>query len=210
MIYIGNPNRRVGDALEQAKSRAQIVSGVLLLLIGIVWCIGLVGLGDPDPDNLEIYWKDIPLLYLDIVVHGILGVFNLIVGIALFIEIRHIRLVGMTVCISDILVPIVFIAIWSRIPLIGFLLVIFQILVDVVFLVMACIALAFIIIAMKNVKDKEKMEAAYAQMPPQQYPPAGYGQPPPPMVPQCNACGGPLDFAHQYNRWFCPRCNRYL
>jgi len=72
-----------------------------------------------------------PLIYLDIGVHGILGVFNLIIGIALFLEIRHIRLVGLSICLSDILVPIMFIWIWSRIPLIGFLLVIFQILVDI-------------------------------------------------------------------------------
>jgi DNA-directed RNA polymerase subunit RPC12/RpoP len=30
-----------------------------------------------------------------------------------------------------------------------------------------------------------------------------------PASPPCAACGTPLQFVHQYQRWFCPRCNQY-
>lgn len=46
--------------------------------------------------------------------------------------------------------------------------------------------------------------------PPPQYPPPQY--PPQPYMPQgyaCPACGMPLTYVAQYNRWYCNNCRAY-
>jgi flagellar basal body-associated protein FliL len=54
----------------------------------------------------------------------------------------------------------------------------------------------------------------YAQQPqPQPYVapvPAVAHQPQAAQVYNCTQCGGQLTYVQQYQRWFCPRCNRYL
>ena len=47
--------------------------------------------------------------------------------------------------------------------------------------------------------------------PPPQYQPVVQPQPPPhpASAPGCGRCSGPLNFIHQYQRWYCPRCGVY-
>jgi len=60
---------------------------------------------------------------------------------------------------------------------------------------------------------QQAMSTTQKQYPPGQQPrfQQQYRPPPPPpsSVHNCNNCGRPLEFIHQYNRWYCRTCQKY-
>ena len=76
----------------------------------------------------------------------------------------------------------------------------------------ALLALVGALLALKaNPAPRPMMMGMYpGMMPPMGMQPGFMQQPPQPMTPPCNQCGGQTQLVQQYNKLFCGRCNRYL